>query len=138
MTDLIEKAKLPIEDVDRFMELTEKAKDLRDQLKEVNDEMVKYRDELLRTTQELDVYTLKTGDYTISRVVRITPVVEDFNALRATLEAESIPFETEEVFKNMDSLFKEAIKQDRELSGLGKRETQYISVRVNKGGDNNE
>lgn len=129
---ITKKVEAPITKAKRFVELSQEAKILRDKLKVVNDELSIYRDDLLKSTQELGVYTLKTEDYTISRVRRITPIIEDFDVLKNTLEKENIPYETELVFKNMDALFKDVIKQERELKGLGSRETQYIMVRVNK------
>ena len=115
----------------RLVELGEKAKALREQLAVVTDEMQPIKDELLKITQDLDVLTLKTGTYTISRAIRITPQVEDFEALKKALEKAGIEVMTHEEFMpQMDEVFKEALKEGKEFEGLGKKETQYIAVRV--------
>lgn len=122
----------PMQKAEALAELSVKARDLRTELKEIEEQMRPFKEDLLKVTQNLDVYTLKTGNYTISRGRRITPVVEDFDKLKENLERENIPYETETVFKNMDVVFKEAVKEGRGLEGLEAKETQYISVRVNK------
>lgn len=91
------------------------------------------RDELLKSTQELDVYTLKTGSYTLTRATRVTPQVVDYTKLKETLEKENIPYTTKEVFGDeMTEVFKLAIKEGRVLDGLSALKTEYISIR--KGG----
>lgn len=88
------------------------------------------RDELLKSTQELDVYTLKTGSYTLSRATRITPQVTDYKKLKETLEKENIPYTTKEVFGDeMTEVFKLAIKEGRVLEGLESKVTEYITIR---------
>ena len=92
------------------------------------------RDELLKSTQELDVYTLKTGSYTLTRATRITPQVTDYKKLKETLEKENIPYTTKEVFGDeMTEVFKLAIKEGRVLDGLESKVTEYITI---KGGSN--
>lgn len=117
---------------EKTVELSAKARDLRAELKRIEDELRPYREQLLQATQQNDVYQLKTGSYTISRVQRISPVVENFEELEKTLQENNIPYETEVVFKNMDMTFKEAIKQKLDWKGLNARVTEYVAVRVTK------
>lgn len=91
------------------------------------------RDELLKSTQELDVYTLKTGSYTLTRATRITPQVTDYTKLKETLEKEKIPYTTKEVFGDeMTEVFKLAIKEGRVLDGLESKVTEYITIKGGK------
>jgi len=87
--------------------------------------------DLLKMTQDLGVLTLKTDIYVLSRIKKITPQIESYRTLKASLEAENIPIVLEEHFApQMLILFKELIKEGRELDGLGKLETEYIQVRL--------
>jgi len=109
--------------------------------KKIKPEIDELKADLLRTTQELDVYTLKTGDYTISRAKRVTPRVTNFEALKEDLESREIEVYTEEVFApQMDVVFKQAINQGTKLNGLDALETEYISIRLREkeGGEKNE
>lgn len=91
-----------------------------------------YRDKLLAATKQHDVLTLKTGSYTITRACRTTPKVEDYETLKVSLQKGNIPFTTKEVFGDeMTEVFKQAIKEGRELDGLSSTTTEYVSVRVN-------
>ena len=129
---LITKPNSPMQKAAKLVTLGAKAKELREELAKVTDEMQPLKDDLLKITQDLDVLTLKTGSYTISRATRITPQVEDFKLLKQSLKKAEVPFVTQEVFApQMEEVFKEALKENREFVGLGKKETQYISVRVN-------
>lgn len=88
------------------------------------------RDELLKSMQELDVYTLKTGSYTLTRATRVTPQVTNYTKLKETLEKEKIPYTTKEVFGDeMTEVFKLAIKEGRDLEGLDSKVTEYITIR---------
>ena len=115
---------LPIQKIKRLAKIERIYKDIkaeRDILKE----------ELLTLTQKLDVYTLKTGVYTLFRAKRITPQVINFNVLEASLKAQNIPYETETVFTPQTyGAFRQAIKENLELDGLEAKETEYISVIV--------
>ena len=115
---------LPIQKIKRLAKIERIYKDIkaeRDILKE----------ELLTLTQKLDVYTLKTGVYTLFRAKRITPQVINFNVLEASLKAQNIPYETETVFTLQTyGAFRQAIKENLELEGLEAKETEYISVIV--------
>ena len=129
--DLLVKGDSPMVSASRLAILSIKAKRLRDELKVITDEMQPLKDGLLRVTQELDVLTLKTGEYTITRAIRTSPIVEDFETLKESLEQNEVPFDTVETFSpQMSVVFKEALKSGREYDGLGKKETQYISVRT--------
>jgi hypothetical protein len=123
--------KSPMMKAAKLVELGVIAKELREKLSLVTDEMQVYKDDLLKITQDLDVLSLKTGSYTISRAIRITPQVEDFVKLKVSLEKAGVPVMTVEAFApQMDEVFKEALKEGKEFDGLGKRETQYIAVRI--------
>jgi hypothetical protein len=123
--------KSPMMKAAKLVELGNAKKILMTQLEAITMEMQPLKDDLLKITQDLDVLSLKTGSYTISRAIRITPQVEDFKTLKASLEKAGVPILTEEAFSpQMDVVFKEALKEGREFEGLGKKETQYIAVRV--------
>lgn len=123
--------KSPMQKAARLVELRTEEKKLRDKLALLVEEMQPYKDDLLKVTQDLDVLTLKTGSYTISRAIRISPQVEDYETLKASLEKAGVPVLVHETFMpQMDEVFKEALKEGREFEGLGKKETQYIAVRV--------
>ncbi len=127
--------KSPMQKAQKLVELGTEAKKLREQLAIITEQMQVYKDDLLKITQDLDVLTLKTGSYTISRAIRITPQVENFDKLKISLEKADIPVMIVEAFApQMDEVFKEALKEGKEFDGLGKRETQYISVRINSKG----
>lgn len=105
--------------------------ELQAQVKALKPEIEALKADLLQVTQALDVYTLKTGSYTISRAKRITPEVVSFKILKQSLTENNIPFETEETFTpQMSVLFKKLIEDGREIDGLEGKETEYISVRV--------
>lgn len=100
-------------------------------MKELKPEIESLKADLLKVMQDMDVLTLKTGSYTLSKAKRITPRIEDFKTLKKSLEEQKIPFETVETFAPfMSEVFKEAIDQGRELEGLGKLETEYVSIRL--------
>lgn len=123
--------KSPMMKAAKLVELGVIAKELREKLALITDEMQVYKDDLLKITQDLDVLSLKTGSYTISRAIRITPQVEDFVKLKVSLEKAGVPVMVVEAFApQMDEVFKEALKEGKEFDGLGKRETQYIAVRI--------
>ena len=114
----------PMQKAERLMKLAE----LKKQVESAYNQL---RDELLVVTQQLDVLTLKTGTYTITRAKRVTPQVVSFEQLKATLDKENIPYTTKTVFGDgMDLVFKQAIKEGRELEGLNVTTTEYITVRV--------
>jgi hypothetical protein len=123
--------KSPMMKAAKLVELGVIAKELREKLALITDEMQVYKDDLLKITQDLDVLSLKTGSYTISRAIRITPQVENFSKLKVSLEKAGVPVMVVEAFApQMDEVFKEALKEGKEFDGLGKRETQYIAVRI--------
>lgn len=114
-------------------EKAERMLKLADLKKQVETAYNAIRDELLSETQRLGVLSLKTESYTITRAKRITPKVEDYDTLKATLEKENIPYTTKEVFGDaMTEVFKQAIKDGRKLEGLSALETEYITIRGGK------
>jgi len=130
MNNLTTRKTLPMDKAKRLMELQQI-------MKEIKPEIDELKADLLRVTQELDVYTLKTGEYTISRSKRITPQITDFDALKADLVKNEIEVYTEEVFApQMDLVFKLAIEKGREFEGLDGKTTEYISIRLAKKEDN--
>ncbi len=103
------------------------------ELKALKKEDKELRADLLKVTQELDVYSLKTGTYTISRAKRITPRVVDFETLKKSLNEEQIPIVTEETFApQMKIVFQNLIEEGKELEGLEGLQTEYITVRLAK------
>lgn len=115
---------LPIKKIQRLAEIET-------QWQAIKKERDQLREELLVLTQKLDVYTLKTGKYTLFRAKRVTPHVTDFNVLEASLKAQGIPYEVETVFSPRTFLaFQKAIKQKIELDGLEAQETEYIVIKT--------
>ena len=101
--------------------------------KEITARIDQYRADLLAVTKELNVLSLKTGEYTISRVSKKTPRVVDFDTLKSSLEKQDIPYETKEVFADcMRAVFSQAVKENRKLDGLDVLESEYVMVRVAK------
>ena len=116
--------KSPMQKVEKLMEYQAIVKDLKPKIDEL-------KADLLKITQDLDVYTLKTGRYTISRAKKITPKVINFKQLKESLDKAEIPYITEEVFaEQMKLVFKQAIEEKRELEGLEALVTEYISIRI--------
>jgi glutamate-1-semialdehyde aminotransferase len=102
--------------------------------KQIKPEIDQLKAELLEITKKLGVVTLKTEDYTISRVKKVTPEVTDFETLKAELEKNNIPYGTKEVFADYMSLtFKKLIEDGRKLEGLEAKESEYVAVRLAKG-----
>lgn len=125
---------LPVDKARRLMEVQAILKELKVEADEL-------KADLLRTTQELDVFTLKTGDYTISRVRKVTPQVTDFEVLKEQLERNNIEVYTQETFApQMDLVFKQIIENGNlDLDGLEGKITEYISIRLaRKEDDKNE
>ena len=108
-------------------------------IKEIKPEIDQLNAELLEVMQNNDTYTLKTGTYTLSRGKRITPQIEDFEALKKALDARQIPYQTVEAFSvNMKPVFQTLIENKDELEGLTGLETEYISIRLAKKEKNDE
>ena len=105
--------KLPINKINQFAEIELQYKTLKEKREQL-------RTELLEAMQGFDLYTMKTGKYTLYRGKRLTPRVVDFNALKAGLEAENIPYETEVVFSSrMNLVFRQIAKNNNiKLDGL--------------------
>ncbi len=102
--------------------------------KKIKESRDRLREELLQLTQELDVYTLKTGDYTITRGKRVTPQVTNYKLLRRSLDEAKIPYEVHETFTpQMTAVFREVVRMGKELDGLEATETEYVSIRVKNG-----
>lgn len=120
--------KSPMAKVGRLMELEA-------QKKVIAKEIEILKADLLKVTQDLDVYTLKTGSYTISRVKRLTPKVESFAKLKEYLDAKDIPYMTEETFREtMKPTFKvmaeKAIEEKLLIPGMDIAETEFIMIRL--------
>lgn len=110
--------------------------ELEKQLKIYKEQVAEIKEELLDTMQKNDVLTLKTGEYTISRAKRVTPQVEDYEKLKKSLDKEDIPYEVVEAFApHMTETFKQIVKMGKQLDGLEAKETEYVSVRIAKGGE---
>jgi hypothetical protein len=123
---LLKRVESPIEQAAALIELEAIAKGIKERISQ-------YKAELLKVTQDLDVYSLKTGKYTITRAHRVTPRVTNFKDLKAALDEAKIPYGTKEVFDDyMSVVFKRAIEEKRELNGLEALETEYIMIRLPK------
>lgn len=124
MNKLQTRKTLPVDKARRLMELQALMKELKIEADEL-------KADLLKTTQQLDVYTLKTGEYTISRVKKITPHVEDFETLKKALEEAEIEVYTEETFSPvMDVVFKQILADGKNIDGLEGKVTEFISIRL--------
>ena len=120
--------KLPIDKIKQFAEIEL-------QYKTIKEKREQLRAELLTAMQGFDLYTMKTGQYTLYRGKRLTPHVTDFNALEASLKAENIPYATEVVFTPQSYYaFREALKRNMKLDGLEVDETEYVAIKT-KGKD---
>lgn len=116
---------------DSPMEKVKKLVELQAVLKEIKPQIEALKEDLLAITQQLDVYTLKTGNYTISRAKKITPRVTDFKRLKQSLDEAGIPYMVEEVFTSqMQIVFKQALEDKKELEGLEGLITEYVVVRL--------
>src|SRR3990167_2979208 len=117
--------KLPIDKITQFAEIELQYKTLKEKREQL-------RTELLKAMQGFDLYTMKTGKYTLYRGKRLTPHVVDFNALKAGLEVENIPYETEEVFHpRMNLVFRQIAKNNNiKLEGLEIISTEYVAIRT--------
>ena len=105
--------------------------ELKVQYKEMKAEIDELHADLLQVMQNNDTLTLKTGSYTLSRGKRVTPKVEDFEALKAELDKRDIPYQTIEAFsRNMIPVFQEFIEHNEDLPGLVGTETEYVSIRI--------
>lgn len=122
---------LLVKDANSPMEKAQKVVELTNVIKEAKVIVEEYKADLLKVTQEMDVLTLKTESYTITRAKRITPKVVDFKTLKTSLDKEEIPYEVEEAFTpQMKVVFKNIVKEGRELDGLEALETEYIMIRT--------
>lgn len=107
--------------------------ELQNIMKSIKPEIDAIKADLLKVTQELDVYTLKTGSYTISRAKKVTPEVVNFETLKKSLDEKNIPYQTVKAFSvNMRHVFQKLIEDKVEIEGLDGLETEYIMVRINK------
>lgn len=123
---IIQTPKIPMQKAKRLVELQQKEY-------EIKKEILKLKEELLIITRSLDVLSLKTGTYTISRVVKKLIRVTDFEQLKSSLEKADIPYLTKEVFADqMDLVFKQLIdtKPTRLPKGLSFLKSEYIMIRL--------
>lgn len=108
------------------------------EIEQLEEQKETLRKALLGVMQEQDVYSLKTGNYTLSRVAKITPKVLSVERLKQQLDKRNIPYYTQEVFApSMNKVFTELAKKDPEikdfgLPGLAIKETEYVRVLVTK------
>ena len=103
--------------------------------REIKPKIDALKEDLLILMQENGEITgFKTKTYTITLAKRVTPQVIDFKTLKTSLEKAEIEVITEEVFApQMDIVFKQAIEEGKQFDGLEAKETEYLSVRINKG-----
>lgn len=103
---------------------------LEDLKREVENLIDHYKTELLADYQKADLWLLKAGNYTISRVPRITPHVDNFILLKEALEKADIPVETKEVFSDlMKPVFRQLAEDNREMPGFSYTKIEYIALR---------
>ncbi len=99
--------------------------------KQIKEQVDTLRAELLEITREQGVVSLKTEQYTISRVSKLTPHVENFALLKSSLDMANIPYDTVEVFDDtMGLVFRQLAKEGREMPGLAVSESEYIMIRI--------
>jgi hypothetical protein len=127
MTELVKKQSLiPAEMAEQIIKLTNLKKEVASKLDDL-------KAELLRITQENDVYTLKTGQYTISRGHRDTVNILDHKSAFDYLIERDIPAETvTRLSPETESLVKGMVKKGTPVNGASLQQTEYISVRVAK------
>jgi hypothetical protein len=127
MTGIIKKENIiPAEIAEKIIKLTELKKQVSTQLDDL-------KDQLLTFTQQNDVYTLKTGSYTISRGNRQTISILDHEAAFAYLvQNMSEPKMVSVLSPSDQELVKKMVKKGQNVDGTTHQSTEYISIRVAK------
>ena len=125
MTTKITKTIIPSEAVEEVIHLEQTKRGLDERLKTL-------RAGLLEETKRMDVISLKTGKYTLTRATRTTIRVVDDAEVKEELEKMGHQVITKEVV-DMDFM-KPLVKANVDkLDGATKTETEYLTIRSNKG-----
>lgn len=102
--------------------------------KRVEEEYKRLREELLQITKDAGVLSLKTEQYTISRVKRQTTKITDHQAAINSLTERNIPIVTKTVLD--EDYMKPALEQLAEsgevIPGIETFDTEYVMVRQAK------
>lgn len=127
MTAIVKTQKLvPAEIAEKVIKLTELKKQITEQLDGL-------KTELLEFTQENDVYTLKTGSYTISRGKRQTITILDHEAAFQSLTDNFCEPKMVQVLSPADQkLVSDLVKKGKQVKGTTHQTTEYISIKVVK------
>ena len=101
--------------------------------KNIEDQLDDLKAQLLEFTQANDVYTLKTGTYTISRCKRQTVAIYDASSVKEWglmngYDLHTTFALTPESKKVVEGL----VKKGQEVPNTSMKETEYIAVRVAK------
>ena len=112
-------------------QMAEKIIKLEQLKKDITAQLDELKAQLLEFTQANDVYTLKTGSYTISRGKRQTVAILDHQAAAQWLFDNGIePHMVETLAVSDQAQIKEFIKKGKQVNGCTNKETEYISIRV--------
>lgn len=134
---LIQQAMTPAQKAQKLLKLKALKKEVDTQLAQMNDE-------LLQAMKETGSLSIKTEQFTITRVIRPNTKVLDVPTLKKALEGAGVPYTLQETFGDeMKEVFKalsETKLKDTELTnepleilpGLETTVTQYVTVRVAK------
>ncbi len=127
LTELVQESILtPAKKAENLLKLREAKRQIEERIELLNSELL----EAMRATDSLSI---KTSSFTISRAKRVTPFVENYKALKQDLDEKRIPYTTKEVFGDeMAGVFRQAVKEGRQLDGLSSRETEYITIKTPK------
>lgn len=127
MTAIVKTQKLvPAEIAEKVIKLTELKKQITEQLDEL-------KAQLLEFTQANDVYTLKTGSYTISRGKRQTITILDHKAAFDSLsELFNEPTMIEVLSPSDQKMVSDLVKKGKQIKGTTHQTTEYISIKVAK------
>lgn len=114
-------------------EMAEKIIKLTDLKKKITEELDLLKEQLLEITQQHDVYTLKTGTYTISRGKRQTVTILDHEAaFKKLVELGNEPTMVEVLAPTFQELAKSLVKKGQLINGVTHQETEYITVKIAK------
>jgi len=100
--------------------------------REIDERLRGARSALLKRMQEHDIYSLKTGSYTLSRKEYNRVKILDDHALGRDLEERGVPVETKVVL-DMDVMkvpIRTLLDSGEEIDGAALTKTEYVSVRL--------
>ena len=100
--------------------------------KEIEDRLPILRAGLLETMKELKVLTLKTEEYTISKVSYNRLVVTDDEAAKLSLEKNNVKVAWKLDMPQMKTSIRALLKEGIEFDGITPTATEFVSVRLTK------